>query len=74
MKHKIKITYYDYLDNSGVTIMVDDHLASLDGEYTYNCLGEILEMLGIDSQIEYEEMREVSHVVTKKMKLVEYKE
>ncbi len=71
MKHKIKLIRYDYFDEWGTIVEVDDKLLFNDGENTYNCLGEILEVLGVDADIEFENLIEIRKVETKKMKLVE---
>jgi hypothetical protein len=71
MKHKIKLTHYNYFDEWGTIIEIDDKLLFNDGENTYNCLGEILEVLGVDADIEYEDSLETRKIETKKMKLVE---
>jgi hypothetical protein len=71
MKHKIKISQYDNLNNWGTIIEIDGKELSLDGECTFNCLGEILEVLGVEADIEYEYSLEVCKTETKKMKLVE---
>jgi len=71
MKHKIRLTRYYYFDEWGTVIEVDDKRLFNDGENTYNCLGEILEVLGVDADIEFKNSIETRKVETKKMKLVE---
>jgi hypothetical protein len=71
MKHKIKLTSYYYYGEWGTTIEIDGKRLFYDGENTYNCLGEILETLGIDADIEFENLIETRKIETKKMKLVE---
>jgi nitric oxide synthase oxygenase domain/subunit len=71
MKHKIKISQYDWIDDWYTTIEIDGRQLVSDGENTYNCLGEILEILGIEADIEFEYGREIRKIETKKMKLVE---
>lgn len=71
MTHKIKLTDYQYLDDYGVRVEVDGIVLVMDGQYTYNCLGEILTHLGVDFQIEYLNEEEISTIRKKKMRLVE---
>lgn len=70
MKHKIKLTSWDYGDNYGVTVNIDGDNLFQDAEMTYNCIEPILQKLGIDYDIEYIEEREEHKIVTKLMKLV----
>ena len=71
MKHKIKLIHYDYFDEWGTIVEIDGKKLFNDGENTYNCLGEILETLGIEADIEFEYVKETSVIETKKMKLEE---
>jgi len=71
MIHKIKLVDYFYHDDYRVRVEVDGATLIMDGEYTRNCLGEILTRLGVDFQIEYTNEEEVSTIKRKKMRLVE---
>jgi hypothetical protein len=71
VKHKIKLTQFSYFDEWGTVVEIDGKRLFYDGENTHNCLGEILETLGIEADIEFLYEKEVRKIETIKMKLVE---
>ena len=71
MKHNIKIINYSYDDDYGTTIEINGKKLFYDGENTYNCLGEILDTLEVDYDLEIEQREVEKRFITKKMKLIE---
>jgi hypothetical protein len=51
MKHKIVLEDWDTQEDFGVNVYVDGKKLFYDGSFTYNCLQEILNELGIDAEV-----------------------
>lgn len=70
MKHKIKFIGFDYRDDYGARIIIDEEPLFYDAEYTFSCLEEILNKLNVNYEIEYLQEEEITKFITKKMKLI----
>jgi hypothetical protein len=68
--NQIRFLRFDYNEDSGTVVFVNGEQLFYDGEFTYNCIKEILTALDIECEVVYDVEEEFISYETKRMMIV----
>lgn len=74
MTRKVQLIEYTTREDYGTRVVVNGKVLFQDGTYTFGCLQEIFDALGINVKVEYFHEEEEVTYITKKCHLVEDEE